>query len=311
MELSEFELIRCLGRKIPRPVRLPGCLTEDAGTFKSGIGPLVMSTDVIVDGVDFHSAAGYWEQIGRKALAVNLSDLAAMGAAPVCFTCALGIPRSFRARSLERVYQGLMGLARRHRIRFAKGDISRSKTFFIAVTVIGSTEGRTPVPRSGARPGDWLGVTGSLGGSFKVKQFEFEPRVREGNFLLKNFRPHAMIDISDGLLQDLGHLLRASGAGCRLQLDALPISAAARKAHPKKNQAQIQAALSDGEDFELLLTVAPAQKERLERAWKRRFPGVKLSWIGRIIPGKSQVEFYEHEKKISRAKFKQGGFRHF
>ena len=311
MELSEFELIRRLGRKIPPRLRLPGSLTDDAGALKTVVGHAVMSADVVVDGVDFRSTAGNWEQIGRKALAVNLSDLAAMGAAPVSFTCALGIPKSFQARSVERVYHGMMRLARQQGIRFAKGDISRSATFFIAITVLGSTGEKPPIARSGAKPGDWLAVSGSLGGSFKAKQFEFMPRIREGRFLLEKFRPHALMDISDGLVQDLGHMLRASGAGCRLQLEAVPVSAAARKAHPGQIRAQLQSALSDGEDFELLLAVAPAQKMGLERAWKRRFPGVKLSWIGRFVSGKPQVKFYDHEKEIPGGRFRQAGFSHF
>lgn len=311
MQTSEFELIKRLTRKIPRSLRLEGSVSDDAGLLKMKSKLCVLSTDTLVEGVDFRSAQGNWAQIGRKALAVNLSDHAAMGAEPVCFTVALGIPESFAVASLETLYAGMMALARQFKVLFASGDISKAKTFFIAITVVGSTSRDKPVMRHGARPGDWLAVTGELGGSILGRHFDFEPRVLQGVFLRKNFRPTAMIDISDGLLQDLEHLLRASRVSCRLHLEAVPVSGEALKQARGSKALGRRFALTDGEDFELLLSVPPGVKSKLDQAWKRKFPKVKLSWLGRMRAGSGEIEYYENQKKINAPHYRTKGFQHF
>jgi thiamine-monophosphate kinase len=138
------------------------------------------------------------------------------------------------------------------------------------------------VQRSGSRPGDVIFVSGELGGSLAGRHLEFEPRIVEARWLAENFQLHALIDISDGLAGDLRHLLEAAHAGADLLKTAIPISRAARLQARSKGQPPILAALTDGEDFELLFTVAPRNAVPLADAWRARFPDIKISCIGKI-----------------------------
>jgi len=143
------------------------------------------------------------------------------------------------------------------------------------------------VLRSGAKAGDAIFVTGELGGSLAGRHLEFEPRLAEARWLVEQFTLHALMDLSDGLAGDLRHILKASGVGAELLKSAVPISRAAKlkaKENPGAKPAFI-AALTDGEDFELLFMIAPKDAVKLLDAWKKKFPGVKLSCIGRIIAG--------------------------
>jgi len=154
----------------------------------------------------------------------------------------------------------------------------------LSVSVLGTVaKGASPL-RSGARPGDAIFVTGELGGSQAGKHLEFEPRLSEARWLTSHYDIHAMMDISDGLAGDLPHMLRASHVGAELLSDAIPISRAAKSAARKSSSARpaLLAALSDGEDFELLFTVAAGRAVPLLDAWKKQFPELRLSCIGRV-----------------------------
>jgi thiamine-monophosphate kinase len=151
----------------------------------------------------------------------------------------------------------------------------------VSLTVLGEPGPAGPILRSGARPGDWVLVTGPLGGSLAGKQFDFTPRIREGLALQAHTTPHAMIDISDGLAADVGHLAEESGCAVTLVADAIPISDAARRA--TDGRSPLEHALSDGEDFELAFAVAPAEAERLLR--EQPIPGITLVKVGECRAG--------------------------
>lgn len=262
-EIGELGLIRQIRRWVPPlPPSVLGIGDDAAAVPYDRRRKLLLAVDSLVENVDFRRRRTAPESVGRKALAVNLSDLAAMGGSPLYALVSLGLPPGLKADYVERFYRGLSRLARRWKTAVVGGDISRSEVFFASVTVAGWAEHGKIARRSGARPGDWILVTGSLGGSISGKHLTFIPRIDEARILLSRFRVHAMIDVSDGLIQDLKHILEASSRGARIDLDAVPVSRAARLRATARRSA-LEAALSDGEDFELLFTVSPAQGKKI------------------------------------------------
>ena len=308
--MNEFSFIEYLKKKIPRSGRVSVGIGDDAAVLKRlGPGHLVVSTDMLVENVDFVLDELGPEDVGRKVLAANLSDLAAMGAEPLAFVLSIGKPKYISTQWLERFYDGLLKLAKQYKVDCIGGDFSRAKEFSVSVTIFGSSE--NPVLRSGAKSGDWIAVTGTLGGSLLRHHYDFTPRIREGLFLVKQITPTAMIDISDGLIQDLSHILKASGVGACLNLDTIPVSSAAKEMAKENGHKALARALSDGEDFELLFTVPPRKKMMLEKIWKRQFPKVSLTWIGRIEGKKSVVRWLRKGRAVAKPKLSQKGFLHF
>lgn len=318
--MNEFSFIEYLRKRVPHSFKVAVGIGDDAAVLKKlGSGNLVVSTDMLVEDVDFVLNKLGPEKIGRKALAVNLSDLAAMGAEPVAFVLTIGKPKHVSTRWLERFYDGLLKLAKQYKVDCIGGDFSGAKEFSVSVTILGKA--RRVVSRSGAKAGDWIGVTGSLGGSILKHHYDFTPRIREGLFLAGNCFANAIIDISDGLVQDLSHLLEASRAGAVLELDKIPVSADAlrmerrdRSKHAKQtcpSRQALEQALSDGEDFELLFTAPPRKKILLEKSWRRKFPKVSLAWIGRIEGKKPLIRWVLKGKVIPAPKLSKQGFTHF
>ena len=310
--MDEFSFIEYLKKKIPVSNGVSVGIGDDAAVLSVGKDKrLVVSTDVIVENVDFKVKALSPEKIGRKALAVNLSDLAAMGASPTAFVVSVGKPSHISTAWLSRFYNGLLTLAKQYNVTCVGGDFSSSKEFFASVTIFGEVSPNRFVTRSGAMPGDWIAVTGALGGSLLRHHYDFTPRVREGLFLVKHITPTAMIDISDGLVQDLSHILKASRVGAVLDLDRIPVSREARKISRGNEKKALSKALTDGEDFELLLTVSPRQKLILEKGWKNQFPKVPLTWIGKIEGKVPLICWRRKDKKVLQPKFPRNGFSHF
>ena len=306
---NEFDFIEYLKRTLSKG-RLKTGIGDDAAVFAAGRGDLVWTTDAVVDGVDFHLKKLSAEAVGRKTLAINLSDVAAMGARPESFTLSLGIPAGMPETWLKRFYRGMMELAAKYHVTCAGGDVSRSRVFFASVSMLGRTAAGHAVLRSGARSGDWIGVTGSLGGSIAEHHHAFEPRIREGMALARK-RIRSMMDISDGLVQDLRHLLRASHAAARLNLEAVPLSREALKLAKGDRGKALNHALTDGEDFELLFTVSPRTRLELEMSWARRFPRTPLAWIGRIEKGKpGGIAWFRNGRKIA-FRLDKEGYGHF
>lgn len=192
------------------------------------------------------------------------------------------------------------------------GDISRAERLFISIALLGEGEIKKIVRRKGARPGDLLYVTGKLGGSLEGRHLTFTPRLRESQFLVNRFHPRAMIDLSDGFIQDLGHLLKASRAGARIDLSKIPISEAAwRRAEGGRKRA-VQSALTDGEDFELLFALPSGEGKRLEKEWRGQFGKVPLTRVGKIAasPG-GRIGWHDAGKKLKQLWFDKKGFAHF
>lgn len=229
---------------------------------------LVTTTDMLMEGVDFLLASTDPALIGRKSLAVNLSDLAAMAADPVAAVISLALPQRGGAVLASQLYDGILPLAEEFGIAIAGGDTnSWDGPLVISITVWGEIEPGHAWLRDGGRAGDKLLVTGSLGGSILSRQFTFTPRLKEAQQLRSSAKVTAAMDISDGLLIDLARLCAASNCGAALSLASIPIHADAHtlaaQELPTASPAELltralEHALGDGEDFELLLAVDPS-----------------------------------------------------
>jgi thiamine-monophosphate kinase len=291
--MHEFELIRRLTAALPTNPQVVTGPGDDCAVLDLGLPEqqLLFKTDAVVEGSHFTRETPA-EQVGHKALARCLSDIAAMAGTPVAALVTLGLPREFDPQRVEAMYAGLSRLAQRHRVAVVGGETTTSpERVWLAIALLGTVPRGQAVLRSGARAGDALFVTGELGGSLAGRHLDFEPRLAEARWLAEHFPPHAMIDLSDGLAGDLPHLLTASGVGAELLARAIPLSRAARTAAKASAAAKpaLLAALTDGEDFELLFTLPGRLAVPLLDAWKRQFPGLALHCIGRIIAGSGIV----------------------
>ncbi|NDA09311.1 MAG: thiamine-monophosphate kinase [Verrucomicrobia bacterium] len=234
---------------------------------------LVLKTDAVIEGVHFLRSTPA-PQVGRKAIARALSDLAAAGATPRAALVTAGCPNPKSAARLQAVYRGLASAARRWQVAIVGGETVRTRQLLLSVSLLGTVpRGRSP-HRAGARPGHRLFVTGSLGGSWPHRHLTFTPRLREGGWLVgKNF-PSAMMDLSDGLGADLPRLARASRIGFRIFPERLPLASGATR----------RQAITQGEDYELLFSVPSAKVERLRRSWPF---STRLTEIGICLPARS------------------------
>ena len=284
--MDEIELIARLTRSLPTNASTVVGPGDDCALMDLGLADqwVLFKTDAVVEGVHFAKGAAP-EKIGHKALARCLSDVAAVAGTPTHALITLALPADFDPVYVEAIYAGLKKLAGRHGLAIVGGETtSNPERMLISVCVLGTVvKGRSPL-RSGAKPGDAIFVTGDLGGAGSGKHLDFEPRLSEARWLTDNFSIHAMMDLSDGLAGDLRHMLKASEVGAELLSDAIPISRAAKLAARAGSPARppLLAALTDGEDFELLFTVASQEAVPLLDAWKKRFPELRLSCVGRI-----------------------------
>ena len=254
---------------------------DDAAVLRFGRRQILFKTDGVIDGVHFDSATARPEEIGHKAVARCLSDLAAMAGVPGFAVAALMIPRNAREQYVRRVIEGMERTASAFGAAIVGGDISSHPgRLAITVAMLGETQGWSPVRRSGARLGDVFAVTGKLGGSILGKHLRFVPRVREALELRRRFDLHAMIDISDGLLVDLDRLCRESGVGAVLEESSIPISPAARRLARRDRRSPLEHALGDGEDYELLFALPADQSSRLERSGLGRVVGEAAAMEG-------------------------------
>ena len=284
--MNEFELIARLTHSLPTNASTVVGAGDDCAVIDFGLPDrwVLFKTDAVVEGIHFPKNAPA-EKIGHKALARSLSDIAAMAGTPTHALITLALPPDFDPGRIEAIYQGLKTLAVRHDVAIVGGETTTSpERMLISVSVLGTVaRGAAPL-RSGARAGDAIFVTGELGGSLAGKHLEFEPRLVEARWLASHYDIHSMMDLSDGLAGDLPRILQASHVGAELLSDAIPISHAARSAARAGSSARLPllAALSDGEDFELLLTVAAGDAVPLLDAWKKQFPELRLSCIGKV-----------------------------
>lgn len=281
---DEFSFIEAIRRRaqVSPAVRLG--IGDDAAWLAPSTAGQLVAVDMLAEGRHFTFPEATPELVGRKALAVNLSDLAAMGGRPTSAFVSLLLPRVRGSEFAERVMAGLLDLADSAQVTVAGGDTnSWDGPLVISVTVCGEPIGPEPILRSGAQPDDWLMVSGPLGGSLPSgRHLTFEPRLDLAEFLVEQTQVHAMIDLSDGLASDLRHILAASGVGAELEADAIPIHADVDLSLPPDER--LQHALGDGEDFELLIAVSPTDGQRLLASAKAPF-----ARIGRVTAEREVV----------------------
>lgn len=287
--MNEFELISRLTRSLATNRSVVVGSGDDCAVLDFGLPDkfLLFKTDAVVEGVHFDAKTPP-EKIGHKAIARCLSDVAAMAGTPTAALVTLGLPREFDLQRIEAIYEGMNGVARRHDVAIVGGETTTlPERMMVSISLLGWVPRGHNALRSGAEAGDAIFVTGELGGSLSGKHLEFEPRLAEGRWLAQHFQIHAMLDISDGLAGDLRHILRASRKGAELLATAIPISRAARQAQRAESASKppLLAALTDGEDFELLFTVASRDAVPVLDGWRRQFPDVPLTCIGKITTG--------------------------
>ena len=271
-DIGEFALIDRLGKQVSEARLLPPLVAgfrlrlgigDDAAAWRPGGGMEVCTTDTAVDGVHFTRETMSWRDVGWKVMAANLSDVAAMGAAPSCAVVTLGLPGDLDIAAVDDLYAGMIDVCRRFRALIVGGDVVSSPTAFISVTLTGACAAE-PLTRSAARPGDVIAVTGALGasaGGLRLLQAGAGasaelvrahrlpmPRIAEGRELLRAGVRCAM-DISDGLLLDLAKLCTASGTGARVDAGRVPVAPGLEEAFGAE---ALNLALGGGEDYELI-----------------------------------------------------------
>lgn len=291
VELSEDEIVSRLVKGFPAGKNVRVGIGDDCAVIGSPTDETwqLLKTDCVVEGVHFLPEAAP-EKIGWKAMARPLSDIAAMGGVPQYALVTIALSPQTTLQFLQGVYRGLRKAADRFEVAIVGGETAQATpgAMFISVALTGSVERARCVTRSGGRAGDLLFVTGRLGGSIKGRHLTFIPRIEEARWLTSKFSIRAMMDLSDGLAADLPRLARASGVGFVLDEAAVP----------RTPSCSVEAALKDGEDYELLFCLSPGNAEKLERGWRTRFPKLELTRVGQL------------SAKVQRA-LKTHGFDHF
>ncbi|NOY44158.1 MAG: thiamine-phosphate kinase [Deltaproteobacteria bacterium] len=298
-EVGEFGLLRRLGlleeSPSPGPVVGPG---DDTAVLPLEGGFLLCTADALVEGVHFRREWGRPEDLGFKALAVNVSDVAAMGGTPWAFTLTLSAPPDLPVAWIEGLYRGLREACGAFGCRLVGGDTTSARDLTLSLALLGRAD--RPVLRRGARPGDDVYLSGAPGESaaglallrsgrpdrfpgLVRRHLRPEPRLALGRSLGETGAATAMIDVSDGVLQDLGHLLRASRAGAELWLERIPLAARLQRAAQELGREALDWVLGGGEDYELLFTCPTAARQRVQAL--ARAAAVPVWRIGRIVDG--------------------------
>jgi thiamine-monophosphate kinase len=289
-DIGEDALIRRLVELVPRDPAVAAGPGDDCAVVDEGGGELrLLKTDALVEGVHYMAQAEP-RRVGWKAVARVVSDFAAMGGVPERFLVTLALPPELEVGWVEEFYRGMGGCLERFGSVLAGGEtaaVPRGSAAVISIAATGRVERGHLVLRSTGREGDELWVTGVLGGSLAGRHLDFMPRVAEAGWLVRNFKPSAMMDLSDGLAKDLPRMAEASRCGYVIERESLPLA----------DGCVIAQALGDGEDFELLFALEPGRSEALQAAWREAFPEVLLSRIGCLLPqgvGEPLVGGWEH-----------------
>ena len=318
-DLGERRVISQIRRAFSEPRKdiLIG-IGDDAALVKAP-GSLLLTTDILVEDEDFRRAVHPPRLLGRKALNVNLSDIAAMGGRPLHALVGMATPGDLEEIWLRKFMAGFRSAAREAKVALVGGDLSQADKVMISVTVTG--EAKSPVTRGGARPGDGIFVSGTLGDAAQgfrllekgglqglsrggrplIRAFlDPAPRLELGALLARRRLASAMIDISDGLSVDLAHICEESGVGAEIEASRIPLSAALKRFA----RDPLAMALNGGEDFELLFTVRPAKLAAVRKLSSR----FELTMIGRVTAGKKIFLVGSDKKK---ATLRPRGFEHF
>jgi thiamine-monophosphate kinase len=258
----------------PDPSAGPGddCAVIDPGPGFSSLQ--LLKTDALVENIHYLPSDPACD-VGWKAIARVVSDFAAMGGRPERFLITIALSPETPLQWVEDLYRGMGKCLTQYQCVLAGGETSSvpaGSACVISIAATGSVDRDKVVLRSSAKAGDLLLVSGTLGGSIQGKHLSFTPRLEETNWLVSQYKPTAMMDVSDGLAKDLPRLAKASGCGFSLEREKLPVSPGS----------SVDQALQDGEDFEMLFTIEPERVAGLLEAWKIRFPAVLLNVIGKI-----------------------------
>ncbi len=299
-ELGEFGLINLIQRGVYCSKEVIRGIGDDAAVLDfvkyRRDSYQLFTTDMMVEDVHFTR----WMKpylIGQKSLACNISDIAAMGGVPAAAVVSLGVPSDLEIRFVKEIYRGMNNLAKRFSVAIVGGDTVKSEKIVISMALLGWVKRNKFVTRTGARCGDMIFVTGPLGKSFETgKHLSFTPRISQAQFLVRHFKPTAMIDISDGLLADLGHILNRSQVGACLYEEKVP----------RTKNATLKEALSDGEDFELLFTLPQNDGRTLLQMKQKQF---LFYHIGEVVESKNGLVLVN--KDASKQIISPPGFTHF
>jgi thiamine-monophosphate kinase len=295
MKLRDVGEDRLLEQLLPKLEQNSGVVLgpgDDCALVESGKPGLLslLKTDCLVEGIHFAKTARPG-LVGWKAMARPLSDFAAMSGLPRFALVTLIVPANRVVSWVRQLYRGIDKAARKFEVAVVGGETSAIKgPAVISISVTGFVEKTRWVGRAGGKAGDELFVTGRLGGSLGGRHLKFIPRIAESRWLTENFQVHAMMDLSDGLGADLPRLAAASGVGFELDESALPLN----------RGCTVRQAISDGEDYELLFAVSPADRNRLEKSWPKKFPRLLLTRIGS----------FNRKSEIGNRKL-PGGYLHF
>ncbi|MBM3251657.1 MAG: thiamine-phosphate kinase [Candidatus Omnitrophica bacterium] len=299
-KIGEFGLIDMIKKMVKLDASVVKGIGDDAAVLNfSRDKYLLLTSDMLIEDVHFKCTMQA-SNIGHKALACSVSDIAAMGGIPKNAVISLGLPTSLEISFVKDLYKGIANIAKKFKINIVGGDTNRAEKIIIDVTLLGEVEKKNLVLRSTAKTGDLIFITGSLEETLKTgKHLTFKPRLKESRFLVKNYRINSMIDISDGLAQDLGHILNESHKGAVIY----------QRAILKNKDTSLKEALYGGENYELLFTLSQSQARRLLRdkaKGKIKFP---ISEIGSITKSKNKLIFIDADNKEKTLKLR--GFRHF
>jgi thiamine-monophosphate kinase len=293
-DLGEFGLINRIMKSVKTDSSVIKGIGDDCAVIKfNKTHYMLYTSDMLVEGVDFTAKDSPY-LLGRKALGVAISDIAACAGIPRFALVSLGLPKTASVRLVDEIYKGINYFAKKYGINVVGGDLSRARQLTIDISLLGLVEKRNLALRSGAKVGDIIFVTGSFGGSIRGKHLKFFPRLKEARFLVQRFKINSMIDVSDGLSIDLNHILEESKVGGIIYEDLIPVSKDCRRAKD---------ALYSGEDFELLFTMSFAQARRLSAKRDDFLP------VGMIIPQRFGLRLVD--KHANLLKLVPKGFAHF
>ncbi len=314
---GEFGFIDYIKTAFPQPEGVVG-IGDDCAVLPSGEGELLFSTDLLMEGVHFLRDESSPEDVGWKAAAVNLSDIAAMGGTPVATFLSIGLPKDAQSEWAERFIEGFASISRQYEVPLLGGDTTSSlRDIAVNVGILGRCPSGKRLMRSGAKVGETIYVTGPLGDSAaglmailkgidKTEEVKVliqrhkrpVPRVKEGLLLRDSESVGAMMDISDGIASDLRHIMKASGVGAVVELDRLPCSPEFVSVCDEQGWDRYYLQTSGGEDFELLFTGPEGMEKDLD---------INVYPIGRIVPGDS-LQWTVADKKVS---LEFNGYKHF
>jgi len=280
---------------------------DDCAVVSPGPGnkfDLLLTSDPVIEGTHFKRGTNP-AKIGHKAAGRVLSDIAAMGGTPLWILVNIEAPKSCPVITIEKIFTGINSLAEKFSVSVIGGDLCSGEKLSVHTFAVGQTPRGKAILRSGAKQGDIIFVTGSLGGSrIKEKHLTFEPRVREGAFLINHAT--SCIDLSDGIASDLFHICRASGTGAMIDTLTIPLNPAIPSGTPR--YARIRRALCDGEDFELLFTIPKNKEKSFLKQWKALFK-LSCTRIGEMTSQPTRIKCRWEDGKTSVLKRK--GYEHF